>query len=69
MLSYKFEGNPPGVRRVVPCGLRDATRLIVTFPNFANMLKNHFNSDKWQVPTQKLKSYNYFVLPYVVTKI
>jgi hypothetical protein len=32
------------------------------------MPKNHFYSNKWHVPTQKLKSYNYSVLPYVVMK-
>jgi hypothetical protein len=66
--NIKFQENPPGGSQVVSCRWRDMTRLIVNFQNFANVPKNHFYSNKWHVPIQKLKSYNYFVLPYVEIK-
>jgi len=67
--KIKFQENPPSGSQVVSCRRRDMTRLkIVTFHNFANTPKNHFYSNKWHAPIQKLKPYNYFVLPYVVTK-
>ena len=66
--NIKFQENPPSGSQVVSRRRRDMTRLTVTFHNFANVPKNHFYSDKWHLPTQMLKSYNYSVLPCIVMK-
>jgi len=69
--NIKFQENPSGGGRVVLWRRRDMTGLTVTFHNIANAPKNHFYSNKWHVPNQpiqKLKSYNYFVPPYIVMK-
>jgi hypothetical protein len=36
VLNNKFHENPSFGRRVVPCGRTDTTKLVVTFPNYAD---------------------------------
>jgi hypothetical protein len=41
--NTKFHENPSSGSRVVPCGRKDMTKLIVTFRNFANVPKKYSN--------------------------